>query len=343
MGINVLIVDDSATIRALLSEILKSDSAIAEVETAPDAFIARNKIVKIKPDVICLDIDMPKMDGDTVIKKMMIYMPTPVVMVSSLTQKGAQITLEALEAGAVDFVTKPQSAITEFENEFKQDLLTKVKIAAKSKITIHPPMEAEEEDLSYSEQKSNRQKIIAIGASTGGTEALKKLLTKLPANTPGIIITQHMPANFTQAFSERLNSLCIVEVKEAENGDILSTGKVFIAPGDKHMVLRKSGHQYSIEVGGGKKVSGHKPSVDVMFNSVAKVASNNALGVILTGMGSDGAKGLLAMKNAGAATLGQNKNSCVVYGMPKVAFEMGAVDKQIDIEAMASAILKHIN
>jgi two-component system chemotaxis response regulator CheB len=342
MGINVLIVDDSATIRAVLSEILKSDAEINHIETAADAYIARDKIVNNKPDVICLDVDMPKMDGITFLKKLMIYMPIPVIMVSSLTQKGAQTTLDALAAGAVDFVAKPQSALIEFENEFKQDILSKVKIAAKSNVLIRQSVVNEKTTLNYSSTKSNGQKIIAIGASTGGTEAIRKILIKLPINTPAIIITQHMPENFTQAFANRLNSLCKVEVKEAKNGDILSAGKVYIAPGNKHMVLRKSMNGYYIEVGIGKKVSGHRPSVDVMFNSVSKLADKNALGVILTGMGRDGAKGLLAMKNSGSKTLGQNQDSCVVYGMPKVAFEMGAVDKQVDIENMAAAILKNL-
>ncbi|MFK5893030.1 MAG: chemotaxis response regulator protein-glutamate methylesterase [Pseudomonadota bacterium] len=340
MGIKVLIVDDSATIRAILSEIFKSDAEISHIETAPDAYVARDKIVKNKPDVICLDVDMPKMDGITFLKKMMIYMPIPVIMVSSLTQKGAQTTLDALEAGAIDFVSKPQTSLIEFGYEFKQELLSKVKIAAKSNVYITNLKDSVDTDLHYHAQNSNIQKIIAIGASTGGTEALRKILIKLPVNTPAIIITQHMPENFTRAFAHRLNALCKVDVKEAESGDILSIGKVFIAPGNKHMVLRQSTQGYYIEVGEGKKVSGHKPSVDVMFNSVSKVADSNALGVILTGMGKDGAKGLLAMKKSGALTLGQNKKSCVVYGMPKVAFEIGAVDKQVNIEKMASTILK---
>jgi len=346
MGIKVLVVDDSATIRAILSEILKSDIDISHIETAPDAYVARDKIVNNKPDVICLDVDMPKMDGITFLKKLMIYMPMPVIMVSSLTQEGAQTTLDALAAGAVDFIAKPQSTLSDSNNEFKQELLSKVKIAAKSNISVSSSIADNEPELDYNSTtpstSAKNQKIIAIGASTGGTEALKNILIKLPANTPAIIITQHMPENFTQAFAYRLNELCKVDVKEAENGDILEAGKVFIAPGDKHMVLRKSGDKYYVEVGGGKKVSGHRPSVDVMFNSVSKVAGKNALGAILTGMGSDGAKGLLAMKKAGSLTLGQNKESCVVYGMPKVAYELGAVDKQVTITHMASAIINEL-
>jgi len=343
MGINVLIVDDSASIRAMLFEILKSDAEIGGIETAADAYIARDKIVENRPDVICLDVEMPKMDGITFLKKLMIYMPIPVIMVSSLTQKGAQTTLDALEAGAIDFVAKPQATIFEPDNEFTQELISKVKMAAKSVVFAKHSVAFSESKLNYQATKTNSQKIIAIGASTGGTEALKNILVKLPTNAPGIMITQHMPANFTQAFAQRLNSLCKMEVKEAENNDILDIGKVFIAPGDKHMVVRKSGQGYYLEVGGGKKVSGHKPSVDVMFNSIAKITGGNAIGIILTGMGSDGAKGLLAMKKAGSATLSQNKESCVVYGMPKVAYEMGAVDKQVDIAHMAAAILKELN
>lgn len=345
MGINVLVVDDSSTARAILKEILQSDPQIGSVDTAADAYIARDKIVKNKPDVICLDVEMPRMDGITFLRKLMAHMPTPVIMVSSLTTQGAKTTLEALEAGAVDFVAKPHSNIYEGRDEIEKELLEKVKSAARAKLRmVKKPSQAQVSHaaLSYRNPLTTTQKIVAIGSSTGGTEALKDVLTKLPANSPSIIITQHMPANFTKPFADRLNSICNIEVKEAQNGDYLGVGQAFIAPGDKHMALRKSGARYYLEIGGGDKVSGHRPSVDVMFGSVAKSAGANAIGVILTGMGSDGAKGLLKMKQAGSITLGQDERSCVVYGMPKVAWEIGAVDKQVDIDNMAEAILREV-
>lgn len=342
MGIKVLVVDDSATARAIITEILQSDPAIESVESAQDAFIARDKIVKNKPDVICLDVEMPRMDGITFLKKIMQHMPTPVIMVSSLTTKGAQTTLDALDAGAIDFVAKPHSNIYEGKSEIQEELLEKVKMAAKAKVIAKKTITSSEKLVYNSSRLTTTQKIVAIGSSTGGTEALKDVLIKLPANSPSVIITQHMPSTFTKPFADRLNSLCAVEVKEAQNGDYLGVGQVFIAPGDKHMVLRRSGAKYFLQVGSGEKVSGHRPSVDVLFNSVSKVAGANAIGVILTGMGSDGAKGLLNMKKAGSITLGQNEESCVVYGMPKVAMQLGAVDKEVHIDFMAQAILKEL-
>lgn len=341
MGIKVLVVDDSATARAIISEILGKYSFISEIETAPDAYVARDKIVKFKPDVICLDVEMPRMDGITFLRKLMKYMPIPVIMVSSLTTKGAKTTLDALEAGALDFVAKPHSNIYEGKDEIEADLIKKIKMASTSK-PKSPKQVVKQATLSYKTSQVTTQKIVAIGSSTGGTEALKEVLVKLPANSPSIIIVQHMPVSFTKQFAETLNKICEVDVKEAQSGDYLGVGQVFIAPGDKHMVLRRSGTKYYLEVGGGAKVSGHKPSVDVLFNSVAKVAGENAIGVILTGMGSDGAKGLLKLKQSGARTLGQNEQSCVVYGMPKVAFKIGAVDREVPIENMANSILKEL-
>ncbi len=342
MGIKVLVVDDSATARAIISEILKSDPQITSIDTAPDAYVARDKMVANKPDVVCLDVEMPRMDGITFLKKIMKHMPIPVIMVSSLTTKGAQTTLDALDAGALDFVAKPHSNIYEGKSEIEKELLEKVKMAATANVTKKINLNTSKKLVYKSSQMTTTQKIIAIGSSTGGTEALKDVLVKLPANSPSIIVTQHMPASFTKPFADRLNSLCEVEVKEASNGDTLGVGQVFIAPGDKHMVLRRSGARYFIQIGMGEKVSGHRPSVDVLFNSVAKVAGKNAIGVILTGMGSDGAKGLLNMKKMGCITLGQNKKSCVVYGMPKVAFEIGAVDKEIHIDNMAKEIISEL-
>jgi two-component system chemotaxis response regulator CheB len=332
------VVDDSATARAIISEILKSSLHVESIDTAPDAFVARDKIVKNRPDVICLDVEMPRMDGITFLRKLMKHMPIPVIMVSSLTTKGAKTTLDALEAGAIDFVAKPHSNIYEGKSEIEKELIEKVIVASKSK-PLAMTNKKKQDTLTYHAVQTTTQKIVAIGSSTGGTEAIKEVLTKLPANSPSVIIVQHMPASFTKQFAQRLNELCKVEVKEAQSGDSLGIGQVFIAPGEKHMVLRRSGTRYYLEIGGGEKVSGHKPSVDVLFNSVAKVAGENAMGVILTGMGSDGAKGLLKLRQSGAITLGQDEKSCVVYGMPKVAFGLGAVCKEVSIENMSQEIL----
>ncbi|OHD97753.1 MAG: chemotaxis response regulator protein-glutamate methylesterase [Sulfurimonas sp. RIFCSPLOWO2_12_36_12] len=340
MAIKVLIVDDSATARAVLSEILASEPSIEVVGTASDAYIARDKIIELKPDVICLDVEMPRMDGITFLKKLMHYMPLPVIMVSSLTQSGAKTTLEALEAGAVDFVPKLHSHIYDGKDEMRDELISKIKVASKVKVfkkELNNQIQANTTSLA---QTTN--KILAIGASTGGTEALKDVLIGLPRNAPGTVIVQHMPANFTAQFAQRLNSLCAMEVREARNGDSIIPGVALVAPGDYHMVVRRSGARYYVEIGNGEKVSGHRPSVDVLFNSVAKIAGANAIGVILTGMGSDGAKGLLAMKNAGARTIGQDEASCVVYGMPKVAHEIGAVEKQLPLNRVAEGILSLI-
>jgi len=342
MGIKVLIVDDSATARAILSEILQSDSEITEIDTAPDAYIARDKIVKNRPDVVCLDVEMPRMDGITFLRKLMQYMPLPVVMVSSLTQKGAKTTLDALEAGAVDFIGKPHSNIYEAGDEIRAELLMKVKSAARASVQKRVATKDIQKAHYSASLSETTQKIIAIGSSTGGVEAQREFLVQFPRNTPGMLIVQHMPANFTKQFAERLNAICEMDVKEAEDGDTVTIGQILIAPGDKHMVLRRSGHRYFVQLGGGEKVSGHKPSVDVMLNSVSKAAGANAVGVILTGMGSDGAKGLLNMRKAGAMTFGQDEKSCVVYGMPKVAYEMGAVTEQGNLQTLPSKILSHL-
>lgn len=337
MAIKVLIVDDSATARAVLREILESDPSIEVVATASDAFVARDKIVELKPDVVCLDVEMPRMDGITFLKKLMYYMPLPVVMVSSLTQSGAKTTLEALEAGAVDFVPKLHSYIYDSKDTMKDELLAKIKTASKAKVFKKELKKSQQANTTSLAETTN--KIVAIGASTGGTEALKDVLMGLPRNAPGTVIVQHMPANFTEPFAQRLNSLCAMEVREAKNGDSITPGVVLIAPGDYHMVVRRSGARYYVEIGSGEKISGHRPSVDVLFHSVAKIAGANAIGVILTGMGGDGAKGLLSMRNAGARTIGQDEASCVVYGMPKIAYDTGAVEKQVPLDKVANSIL----
>ncbi len=338
--VRVLIVDDSATARAVIKDILEESKLIEVVGVAADAFIARDKIVELSPDVICLDVEMPRMDGITFLRKLMKHKPTPVVMVSSLTQKGAQVTLDALEAGAVDFVGKPHSNIYDGTDEIRKELVSKVLAASKSKVR-YKPVTTERKIVSTS-LAATTKKIIAIGASTGGTEALKEVLMRMPRNSPGIVIVQHMPGSFTGPFAKRLDGLCEIDVKEAKNGDNISVGQALIAPGDFHMVIRRSGHQYYVEIGDGNLVSGHKPSVDVLFNSAAKSAGANAVGIILTGMGADGAKGMLSMHDAGAKTIAQDKKSCVVFGMPKVAIELGGVDEVVTLEEIPKHAIKLI-
>lgn len=346
MSIRVLIVDDSATAREVLSNALKKDREIEIIGTAPDAYVARDKIVSLKPDVVCLDVEMPRMDGITFLKKIMKYMPVPVLMVSSLTQRGASVTLDALEAGAIDYVAKPHQNIYDGIDDIEKELIAKVKMVASSnlKARISKRISSSESIIEKKYSLANTtNKIIAIGASTGGTVALTELIQSFPRDIPGTVIVQHMPAGFTDSFAKRLNEISEVEVAEAKDGDIISKGKVLIAPGDYHMVIRREGGQYKVKLGTGDKVSGHRPSVDVLFNSISKYAGSNAIGVILTGMGSDGAKGLLQMKNSGAHTIGQDEKSCVVYGMPKVAYDIGAVEMQFPLEKINEKIIMLLN
>jgi two-component system chemotaxis response regulator CheB len=330
--VKVLVVDDSATMRALLSSRLRRDPEIEVVGGAGDPLQAREMIKQLNPDVLTLDVEMPRMNGIEFLEKLMRLRPMPVVMVSTLTQEGAETTLQALELGAFDCVGKPASA--ELAQAF-DDLAEKVKAAAKSRVRAAAPRPA---PARVSNFRSNG-KIIAIGASTGGVEALITVLSAMPENCPPIVVTQHMPATFTKSFAARLDRLCAPSVSEAEDGESLRPGKVLIAPGGaRHM-----------EVGGGANpfarlresdlVNGHRPSVDVLFNSVAATCGARSVGLILTGMGKDGAKGLLAMRETGARTFGQDEASCVVYGMPKVAFEIGAVERQAPLDKIASHIL----
>ena len=341
MAIKVLIVDDSATARAVVREILERAPDIEVVAVAQDAYVARDKVVQLKPDVICLDVEMPRMDGITFLQKLMQYCPTPVVMVSSLTRNGAHITLDALEAGAVDFVAKPHSYIYDGGSAIEKELIDKVRAAAKAK--VRPRTDVVARPPLFAALAETTQKVLAIGASTGGTEALKEVLIRIPRTCPGIVIVQHMPASFTGPFAQRLNTLCEIEVKEAADGDSVMVGQALIAPGDRHMVLRRSGGRYYVELGGGEKVSGHRPSVDVLFNSVAQNAGANAVGVILTGMGGDGARGMLKMHQNGAKTIAQDEKSCVVFGMPKVAIELGGVDRVVSLELIPQAALQMSN
>ena len=346
--IKVLIVDDSAVMRRTIEEILISDKKIEVIGVASDPFIAATKIAKELPDVITLDVEMPNMDGLTFLRKIMTQRPIPIVIISSLTVDGSETALKALELGAVEIVTKPQMNSSEKILESKNKIIDAVKAASKSKVRkitinkqIQPKLSADVV-LKKSINKSlieTTDKIVAIGASTGGTEAIKKVLGDMPLNSPGIVIVQHMPELFTRSFADRLNKECKISVKEAENNDSVIPGRALIAPGNKHMLLKRSGARYYVEVKDGPLVNRHRPAVDVLFRSVARYAGKNSVGVILTGMGDDGAKGLLEIKEAGAKTIGQDEESCIVYGMPFVAYNIGAVDIQLPLQNIASKIL----
>ncbi len=342
--IKVLIIDDSALVRDILSKGLSIDPGIEVVGTAPDVYIGRDKIVQLKPNVLTLDIEMPRMDGVEFLRRLMPQYPLPVVVVSSLTQKGKKITMQALEAGAVDFVPKPSSDVARGLSKMMMELRTKIKIASSASVAHWKnkrPVSSSLKDTigKTSALSESTDKVIAIGASTGGTEAIKRVIDPLPPTTPGIVITQHMPAGFTKTFADRLNESAMMHVKEAEEDDRIINGKVFIAPGDYHLTVVRSGGQYIIKLNQDEKVNGHRPSVDIMMNSVAKHVGANAYGVILTGMGKDGAAGLLLMKKNGARTLGQDESTSVVYGMPKVAYQYGAVDRQLPIEKIAAGLI----
>jgi two-component system chemotaxis response regulator CheB len=343
--IRVLIVDDSALMRQVLMELLSHDSEIEVVGTAADPYIARQKMKTLNPDVLTLDVEMPKMDGLTFLGKLMAGRPMPVVMVSSLTEAGCQTTLRALELGAVDFFTKPKVDLRTGMEEQAQDLIFKVKAAAQAKIrgrtTTTNPADVSHLTASLAMLKTT-DTIIAIGASTGGTEALRELLEVLPPNTPPIIITQHMPEKFTKTFADRLDTLCQINVKEAEDGDSVLTGQALIAPGSYHMTLTRSGARYNVRLNQDPPVNRHRPSVDVMFHSVAQYAGGNSVGVILTGMGGDGAQGMLEMKQAGAYNIAQDEVSCVVFGMPKEAIKLGGTDTVLPLSQIPAAIFAHL-
>jgi two-component system chemotaxis response regulator CheB len=340
--IKVLVVDDSAIVRKIFNEELSKEADIEVVGTAPDPYIARDKIVKLKPDVLTLDIEMPRMDGLTFLKKLMKYHPLPVIIVSSLTPKGSAMALEAIEDGAIEVLAKPGGAYS--VGDMCIQLKEKIRAASRANLNRKPmPVSRPRTKPAGDSLKETTQKVIAIGASTGGTEALKEILVDMPLNAPGIVIVQHMPANFTTAFAERLNTLCQIEVKEAHDGDSVINGRALIAPGNFHLLIRRSGARYYVTVKDGPLVHHQRPAVDVLFNSVAQYVGNNAVGVVLTGMGSDGAKGLLAMKGAGARTLAQDETSCVVYGMPKEAVRIGAAEKIVPLDRMAQEIIHVIN
>ncbi|MGZ8159144.1 MAG: protein-glutamate methylesterase/protein-glutamine glutaminase [Methylobacter sp.] len=346
--IKVLIVDDSAVVRQVLTANLSQDPSIDVIGTASDPVFAMAKMQKQWPDVIVLDVEMPRMDGITFLKKLMAERPTPTVICSSLTEKGAETTMQALAAGAVSIVTKPKSGIKQFLQDDTEGLVAAVKAAARANLrrlgaSAAVPVQAKLTadailPATFHAMAETTDRVVAIGTSTGGTQALEVVLTALPRVCPGIVIVQHMPEKFTGAFAERLNNLCLIDVREAVNGDRVLPGRALIAQGGRHMLLKRSGAQYHVEIVDGPPVSRHRPSVDVLFRSVAKCAGKNALGVIMTGMGDDGAKGLKEMYDMGACTVGQDEDSCVVYGMPKEAAKLGAVNKELPLGRIAYEI-----
>ncbi|MCP9473559.1 MAG: chemotaxis response regulator protein-glutamate methylesterase [Nitrospira sp.] len=348
--IRVLTVDDSALMRQVLATLLSKDPEIEVIGSAPDPYVAREKIKALNPDVLTLDVEMPKMDGLTFLEKLMRGHPMPVVMVSTLTEAGCETTLRALELGAVDFITKPKLDVQRGMEEVARELIDKVKAAAVANVkrevsgvgremnVLPPPSPSS--FPSGSAMLKTTDTIIAIGSSTGGTEAVKDILTALPANTPPILITQHMPPRFTKTWADRLNSLCRISVKEAADGDSVLPGHALVAPGGYHMALDRNGARYMVRVTQDPPVNRHRPSVDVLFDSVARYAGRNSIGVILTGMGGDGAKGMLAMKQAGARTIAQDEATCVVFGMPKEAIKLGGVDKVLPLGEIAGAVME---
>lgn len=344
--IRVLVVDDSAVVRQVMSDILGRAPGIRVIGTAPDPIFALERMRREWPDVITLDVEMPRMDGVTFLKKVMAERPTPVVICSSLAQAGAETTMQALAAGAVSIIAKPTLGLKDFLRESSNDVVAAVRAAAVSKacnLSLRPaPRTAAgpiEEAVGAHAMARTTESIVAIGTSTGGTQALEVLLTALPPTVPGIVIVQHMPEKFTASFAARLNGLCEIDVFEARDGQRVVPGRALIAPGGRHMSLRRSGAQYYVEVADGPVVNRHRPSVDVLFRSVAKYAGRNALGVIMTGMGDDGARGLKEMHDAGARTIAQDEETCVVFGMPKEAIKLGAVDAVLPLHDIAGAIV----
>ena len=339
--IKVLIIDDSALVRKVLAETINSTIDITVVGTAANPFIGRDMIVQFKPDVLLLDIEMPKMDGLTFLEKLMTHYPMPVIIVSSLGDSGGEVALRAMELGALEVLKKPGASYSIIE--MKEQLIDKIRAAAK--VTIFPKLQKKSIDKKIKKNNSmikTTNKVVAIGASTGGTVALTELLTKLPANIPPILIVQHMPEGFTYKFAERLNSLCKFEVKEAKHGDYVLSGRVLLAPGNKHMIIKRDGANYYVELKEGPLVFHQRPAVEVLFCSMATYVGKNAVGIILTGMGKDGADGLLEMKKNGAYTIAQDEKSCIVFGMPKEAIALGGVDEIYPLSDIPFAIMKHI-
>jgi two-component system chemotaxis response regulator CheB len=334
----VLIVDDSAIVRRILAEAIGAEKDLEVVGTAPDPYIARDKILTLRPDVITLDIEMPRMDGLTFLRKLMHYHPLPVIVISSLGQASCRASLEALHLGAVEVLSKPGGPYS--VGEMKLDLPAKIRAAAASRVAHPaPPAKPDRETVARAQTGPFAPgKVIAIGASTGGTEAIREVLMGLPADSPGILITQHIPPVFSLAFAKRLDQICPMHVKEACDGDAVVPGLALVAPGNLHLLLRKNGGGYRVQLKDGPRVCYQRPSVDVMFSSVAEAAGADAVGVLLTGMGADGAQGLLRMKRAGARTIAQNEETCVVFGMPREAIQLNAADRVVALHRVPEAI-----
>ena len=340
--IKVLVVDDSAVVRKILSKELSKHPNIEIVGTAPDPFVARDKILSLKPDVLTLDVEMPRMDGITFLRKLMKSHPMPVIILSSVTPKGGKAAMEALEAGAVEVISKPGPAYS--VGDACDDLIEKIKAASRARINKHTvPQQRDVSPPTKLHMAATTNKIFAIGASTGGVQALSCVLPALPANAPGTVVVQHMPANFTTSFAQRLDSECTVNVKEAQHGDHVIPGRVLIAPGGLHMLLQRSGANYYVAIKDGPSVCHQKPSAEVLFNSVAKFAGANAVGAILTGMGNDGAGGLLNMRQNGAFTIAQDEASSIVFGMPKEAIDHGAAQKIVPLHEVARTMINAAN
>lgn len=342
--VRVLVVDDMALTRTIIAKGLDMDPGIEVVAKASDPYSAREMIVKYKPDVVTLDIEMPRMNGVDFLKKLMPQYPLPVVMVSSFNAKKNLQIDEVLKAGAVDYVMKPDANDPDGAANMIMELRTKVKLASTKDVSHwkHSTQAAEERSKKLPASHWNEY-MIAIGASTGGTEAIKEVITRFPANMPGVVMVQHMPVGFTKMFADRLNNICEMEVKEAEDGDQIIPGRILLAPGAKHMKVFKRGNTYHVKVFDGDLVNGHKPSVEVMMQSVAEIYGKRSVGVMLTGMGGDGADGMKSMHDAGAATVAQNEATCVVFGMPKVAWEKGAVDKLLPLQSIAEEVINLVN
>ena len=351
--IKVIVVDDSAVVRQVVTAMLSEDPGIEVIAAVADPILAISRMNAQWPDVVVLDVEMPRMDGITFLKKIMSERPTPVVICSTLAESGAKTSIEALAAGAVAIITKPKVGLKQFLVDASDDLVSTVKAAAKAnvrRVQVVPVTEKNTADVimpglekaSTTAMAQTTERVVALGTSTGGTQALEVVLRSLPRVTPGIVIVQHMPEKFTAEFANRLNGICQIEVREAQNNDRVVPGRALIAPGGKHMLLRRTGAQYYVEVMDGPLVNRHRPSVDVLFRSVAKCAGANALGVIMTGMGDDGAAGLLEMRQAGARTVAQDEESCVVYGMPKEAVKRGGVEKTVTLTAIGREIMQQL-
>ncbi|WEF33781.1 protein-glutamate methylesterase/protein-glutamine glutaminase [Pseudoduganella chitinolytica] len=346
MTIKVLVVDDSALIRSVMTEIINSQADMKVVGTAPDPLVARELIKQTNPDVLTLDVEMPKMDGLDFLEKLMRLRPMPVVMVSSLTERGSEITMRALELGAVDFVTKPKISIQTGMREYTDLIADKIRAASKARIRARTLPQAGAEGGVPLPQLRNplmsSEKLIIVGASTGGTEAIREFLMQMPSDCPGILITQHMPEGFTRSFAKRLDSLCRISVQEAAGNERVLPGHAYIAPGHSHLLLTRSGANYMTKLDQGEPVNRHRPSVDVLFRSAAQFAGKNAVGVILTGMGKDGAAGMLEMKTAGAYNFAQDEASCVVFGMPREAIAVGATHEVGALQALPGMVLGYL-